>query len=435
MLLRCCRRHLMPDAATGVSHSRPLQVSFYQVVTLFGDVYQVQYPQMYLGFLDWFSVLNFDFVFVLRLECAASGFNWHVKMYGIFAMFTGLAVIQLTCFAILESRAAEQQGAVASVTEWVALITYACYPSFSNGLFQAFNCHTVGDVSYLRHDYQILCDDPAHKVAQDFAWAGIATCSIGIPVLYLFVLYRAVRKKDGARERITVPYLAFFYDDYKDEFWYWEAIELTRKLLLTGFAALWMPGTLMQMVASMCVIIANIAMIGSCKPYCGHALSPPDSSGEEENVDDKETKNAGDKKNANVVNSFALTSATMVFFSLLGALLVKFHTGFTSNGVSEEGYSFAMLQWLLISTAACIGVFGTLIIAKEYGAGGISVVLHSAAVPADPFAHVANRISEAAASSGAGGATTRGGNKTEHGRSGTDDAVLQPQARGQKILV
>ena len=130
----------MPDAATGVSHSRPPQVSFYQVVTLFGDVYQVQYPQMYLGFLDWFSVLNFDFVFVLRLECAASGFNWHVKMYGIFAMFTGLAVIQLTCFAILESRAAEQQGAVASVTEWVALITYACYPSFSNGLFQAFNC-------------------------------------------------------------------------------------------------------------------------------------------------------------------------------------------------------------------------------------------------------------------------------------------------------
>jgi hypothetical protein len=232
-----------------------------------------------------------------------------------------------------------------------------------------------------------------------------------------------------------VPYLAFFYDDYKDEFWYWEAIELTRKLLLTGFAALWMPGTLMQVIASMSLGIVNIAMIGSCKPYCGHALFPPDSSGEEENVDDKETKNAGDKKNANVVNSFALTSATMVFFSLLGALLVKFHTGFTSNGVSEEGYSFAMLQWLLISTAACIGVFGTLIIAKEYGAGGISVVLHSAAVPADPFAHVANRISEAAASSGAGGATTRGGNKTEHGRSGTDDAVLQPQARGQKILV
>jgi hypothetical protein len=61
----------------------------------------------------------------------------------------------------------------------------------------------------------------------------------------------------------------------------------------------------------------------------------------------------------------------MVFFSLFGALLAKFQTGFNSNGVVEMGYSFATLQWLLISTAVCVALFGILIITKECCSAGI----------------------------------------------------------------
>ena len=50
-----------------------------------------------------------------------------------------------------------------------------------------------------------------------------------------------------------------------------ESIELARKLVLTCFATLWKPGTLMQVISSMFVGLAYILMIASCRPYCGHA--------------------------------------------------------------------------------------------------------------------------------------------------------------------
>ena len=181
------------------------------------------------------------------------------------------------------------------LTKAVVLVTYACYPGFSNTLFQAYNCHTVDGTRYLRRDYQLNCDSVEHVVAQVFAALGIAYCSIGIPALYLVILRRHIGKsqhgaesteteagggKDkasaeagveaGALDR-SASHLDFFVADYEPRFWYWEAVELARKLLLTGFAALWLPGTLMQVIMSMFIALANALLVARCRPYCGHA--------------------------------------------------------------------------------------------------------------------------------------------------------------------
>jgi hypothetical protein len=144
-----------------------------------------------------------------------------------------------------------------------------------------------------------------------------------------------------------------------------ESIELARKLVLTGFAALWMPGTLMQVITSMFIGLVNIVFISSCKPYCGHALDDGDE--------------ADQKKNAIVTNSFALQSVVMTFLSLFGALLSKFNSGFVSTGAVEQGYSYATLQWFLIGTAAFVGLFGLSIVTKEAGACGAFDLLHQSA--------------------------------------------------------
>ena len=186
-------------------------------------------------------------------------------------------------------------------------------------------------------------------------------------MLYLLVLRRHrndLIDDDPTNDRST-EHLAFFVGDYKPKYWYWEAVELARKLLLTGFAALWLPGTLMQVITSLLVCLVNIVIVSRCAPYCGHARKR----------DDAKQK----KKNAAVVNTFALQTVVMTFLALFGALLVKFNSGFISTGAVEQGYSFEALQWFLVGTAFCTGVFGSAILLGEAGVHGAFDFLQQAA--------------------------------------------------------
>jgi hypothetical protein len=52
---------------------------------------------------------------------------------------------------------------------------------------------------------------------------------------------------------------------------------------------------------------------------------------------------------------------------LFGSLLVKINSGFVSTGIYEEGYSQVFLQWLLISAASVVAIFGVLLIGRDLG--------------------------------------------------------------------
>ena len=168
-------------------------ISFYQIIGLFGDVYQVTYPPAYLDFLSWFAVFKLDFAFVFRLDCL-EGYNWYATLYTTLAAFFGLTALQAVL--LLASFCCKRCCKLPPIFVTIAVvITYAVYPSFSNTLFQTFNCHSVNGTRFLRADYRINCDSDAHLRAQCFALLGIAFCSIGIPILYLFILYQAHRVK------------------------------------------------------------------------------------------------------------------------------------------------------------------------------------------------------------------------------------------------
>ena len=105
--------------------------------------------------------------------------------------------------------------------------------SFSNTLFQAFNCHDVDGTRYLRADYAIDCASEAHKTAQAFALLGIVGCSIGIPILYLLVLRRHDHKDMSDGDESTgrsTAHLHFFVQDYKPEYWYCKSAHFASQL-------------------------------------------------------------------------------------------------------------------------------------------------------------------------------------------------------------
>ena len=93
-----------------------------------------------------------------------------------------------------------------------------------------------------------------------------------------------------------------------------------RKALLMGFAVFFQPGSLMQLVLVMVLTVLYCVVLAILTPYRSQA-------------DD----------------NLAVSQQILLFFTLLGALMVKFQRGFKSTGLYEEGYSEEFISIMLMT--------------------------------------------------------------------------------------
>ena len=112
--------------------------------------------------------------------------------------------------------------------------------------------------------------------------------------------------------------------EYEPVYFYWEAVECLRKAVLMGFAVFFQPGSLMQLVLVMVLTGGYTVLLASLHPYKSEA-------------DD----------------SLAITQQVLLFFTLLGGLMVKFQRGFRSTGLYEEGYSEEFISAMLTTRCVC----------------------------------------------------------------------------------
>jgi hypothetical protein len=93
---------------------------------------------------------------------------------------------------------------------------------------------------------------------------------IGVLVLFYCALvpYAAELSDVVARDSkfAKSKHLAFFSMDYKGKYWYWELVELTRKLLLNGFIVLCNQGTILQLAIALVLVMLHMMMVLRAKP-------------------------------------------------------------------------------------------------------------------------------------------------------------------------
>jgi hypothetical protein len=312
-----------------------ITIAFFSIVLLVGGVYEVMFPLAYLNFLSFFSVLEFDFLRMFMFHCFIE-YDAHSAMYGfsiamlllLFIVVVGLVALQkasssATAASDTSSTAASDSTVLRKVVGFLLLLTYFVYPFGCKMLFATFNCIEVDTRRYLRSDLSIDCASEEHERAKAFAGFMIAAFPIGLPALY-FSMLRLNRDKLFA-DSSSMDSLSFFYREYDEAYYYWESIECLRKCLLMGFASFFKPGTLMQLIIVIVITVLYGYVLAVCKPY----KDPAD-------------------------DTLAITTQIMLFLTLLGALMIKFDQGFAATGIYEEGYDTALVNTLLIGSAALV---------------------------------------------------------------------------------
>ena len=98
---------------------------------------------------------------------------------------------------------------------------------------------------YLRMDYGLKCFDKSYNKYVTAAYVG-ATYPLLFPlfiVVILYLLYYRPQVKNCAQSTETKRYeiiegMRFIYENYDKRCWYWELVEMVRKLILTSGLAL-----------------------------------------------------------------------------------------------------------------------------------------------------------------------------------------------------
>jgi hypothetical protein len=355
------KRSVLNGHDLGLAVLFKLALGFMQVALLQPSVFDIRFPDLYLGFLDQFAFLSFELPFT-SFECLMDArierFDYHDRVYTIAFVATGIMGALLV--GVMQQARSSHNGRLLALC---VVPSYVVYPTMSSTLFQTFNCRDIYKDSLHARDLSIDCRSAKHASAEAVAWLMIVVFSIGLPVVYQALLYphrHALGASAAHKSTLSsVSSLKFLYQDYKPRFYWWEALETVRKLLLTGALVQFQKGSVIQITAAMVIIVFHITLLAYFKPY----------------------SKARD-------GALALFVYAMLLCLFFGSLLISVKGGVPEGSILNHGISSAAVAGLLILTVVSVLVATVSIaLADIGGAAGYPVLQHTQSKRPVAFEH------------------------------------------------
>eukprot|EP01047_Picozoa_sp_COSAG01_P029060 COSAG01_NODE_1979_length_8743_cov_18.850069_6_plen_1614_part_00 len=280
--------------------AQPLRIliTYSQVTGQLGDILDFQFPGLFGDVIDFLQPLMDLFGLLFRAlgpsECfGISGFNsrWFLRvlgMPGIMSLFVfGIFLVQLVFHG--------REDAANSAKSNLFFVVFFCYPTICIVAFAAFMCRPLtATKSFLELDDNIMCEDPSHTAMQVLSGFVIAIVSVGMPLMLLVVLIRKTRnyaRDEKANYTIVAKRLAldvgvdvetaafvvrdvmlgraysFVMDAYHPKYLWWEALDMLRKLALTGLVLMAGRGSIAQLAVAIALSFCFFALHMLTLPY------------------------------------------------------------------------------------------------------------------------------------------------------------------------
>jgi hypothetical protein len=144
----------------------------------------------------------------LSVQCYTTSYDYVDRMVDVTMIPVALVLVLVVCFlvhrAYLISKKREWERIIQRYVSMFLFITYLVLPGCTTTILKVFECTNAdpesllsGEQYYLEADYSIKCGSSRHNFGKGWAAVCIVVYPIGIPSLYMFLLYLA---KDQIKE-------------------------------------------------------------------------------------------------------------------------------------------------------------------------------------------------------------------------------------------
>ena len=298
------RLHYFYEKKLGpITTKASIVINTFQILSISLQSFKISMPTSYSKFISGLDILSINVVSVLPLNCM-NGPNFvdtlilktlfPLIVFGL--LFICLMIEFIIRYKKLYNEHAYDQLKVYSIKlkrslkfryiSLALLFLYLYLPGVTVAIFQVFVCENVdpGNVTssngdyYLVADYSMNCSSNYMKFAKVWASFMIVVYPVGIPLLYFWLLYTnrneiisrsltedADTKTDDHKPNIKM--FKFLYESYKPQYWYFELIETSRRLLLTGALSVVDAGASGQVVFGIIIAVFYMKIYAYCQPY------------------------------------------------------------------------------------------------------------------------------------------------------------------------
>ena len=125
----------------------------------------------------------------------------------------------------------------------VLLVVFVMLPAVSRSIFSAWDCIAFksgpdSEVRYLRRELAIVCGSEEHERITALAWMLVIIWPIGMQLLFGFTLWFNRKAMAAGTNNAYTRATRFLTGGYKSRYFYWETVELFRRLTCSGFIML-----------------------------------------------------------------------------------------------------------------------------------------------------------------------------------------------------
>jgi hypothetical protein len=267
-------------------------IGLMQITTQLPVTLTIRYPDVFARLLKVIGIVLLDIFDVFRIDCL-SPLSLHAKFVIIMLLpVVGIAFVQiLRC--VSNRGATPEQAATnhARAAYRSFFVIFLLYPLLSRTTFSIFRCQTLATGErWHEEDFSIDCDSTAHTVIVVVDMFCILIYPVGIPVVFLVLLWRDERSRNlkapetveqaaiTTNEDEVVAMVApaaanasssydFLRQDYTPKYYYYEIVVLSEKLLLTGLLIFVDQGSVFQAFVGGCVAFVFFAVQVKCEPF------------------------------------------------------------------------------------------------------------------------------------------------------------------------
>ena len=280
--------------------------SCYQILTKVGETYLVTFPRSVEKSLEVLSAVNLELDGLgLPLACAGLG-GFESKL--LFMMLAPVGVLLFTKLvgwcrrdrsheqALRASTARPTRSSVAKVAfkqssyaflPMALRVTFLAFPIVSSLAFKAFRCDDLDAndgvrAGVMREDLAVECWAADSDLAADagaggftpeyarirrLAWAAIVLYPVCMPIGYAWLLV-SVRHALWRGEPTTLSRsVSFLTAEYDPAFFFWELVEVLKKLLLVGVMSVVLPGEVNQLIGGFVIVLCFLVALLVAKPF------------------------------------------------------------------------------------------------------------------------------------------------------------------------
>lgn len=287
---------------TGLRTKFKILLAFVQIINQIPFALDVDFPQIYLEFLDYLWIFNLDFVEFLNFECIYQR-NFYDKLVeatlGPFILITVIITLLLLRLFIAYRLNSLNPSYTYSQFRKEAifcslLLSFVVFSPVSITVFQTFACESFEDgTSRLITDYTIECSGSEYEYYVVYSSFMILIYPLGVPALYfalLYIYYKQVNPptlmvvRDSERDLVSAVIIqqekiklrntyedlfviSFLYIAYEPRRWYFEILDCFRRLMMTAVPILILRGAVTQIVIVLLTSLACVAAYMELKPY------------------------------------------------------------------------------------------------------------------------------------------------------------------------